>query len=644
MLMFLNEQHDLSQAIEGSYNLVLVLLSYVIACIASNTALSMADRYRESEEEAKGLWLVAGALSLGLGIWAMHFVGMLAFQLPVAVSYEIITTLISIIPAVLASIIVIKQLSIRESSHRQLLTCGVYMGAGIGGMHYIGMGAMQLNATMAYEPVLFLLSIIIAITLATLALYTKVFDFEYEQSNSKLLFRFISSLLMGAAIAGMHYTGMWSVYFFPVETTTQPNLVLPPTPLGILVTLASLLVLLAARISSAAGAQIAITKAHMQAKDSAEKLKDQFISTVTHELLTPLHGINLSLSLIMQDKGKHLDEYIKMARNSAEHMQELVNSMIIFTEARRGGLKLDPSAFRVRNCMDKLSQIKAGMLHKYVEMNFVCEDKVPTWIYVDENKLVCVLVQLIRNAMKFTERGEIKVLCTVDSENQLVFSVSDTGLGMDKETCTKVLDEFYQGDSSDSRRYGGLGIGLNIVKDVLKTMDGKLSLSSTLGSGSTFKITLPLTVPNQEQLHRAIADEEKTNYENGKQASNPTVLVVEDNPTNMMLLVKMLEQANFNVLSAANGQEAVEVVKNSIGIDVVLMDCQMPVMDGFAATQQIREQFTAEQLPIIAISANISDIDKARCQKAGMNDFLPKPIRNEALQSSLCHWLVHRAS
>ncbi len=645
MMMFLTEQNDLALAMAGEYKLELVVLSYIIASIASHTALSVSDRFRESETENRALWLLMGSVSLGLGIWAMHFVGMLAFSLPVAVSYRLSITLVSVIPAILASAMVIWNLSHPNWSTKQLIVSGFLMGIGIAVMHYVGMTAMQMTATMAYDPVLFVLSLVVAISLATLALYSKAVTIGRASSQYDILLKIFSSMIMGAAIAGMHYTSMWSVYFFPSDAQIEHSLTLPATPLGVVITIIAALVLLIAQIASHAAHERDIVRATAAAQASVENLKNQFMSTVTHELLTPLHGMNLSLSLMEKNENRQNEAYVEMARRSAAHMQRLINSMIVYTNARRGALNLSATAFQPRAFLDSLSCSESELLSKFINLKFACTESVPEWVYIDKNKLGSVLVQLIDNAVKFTGSGEIEVLCDTSNDGKLLcFSIIDSGEGMSVATRSNVFDAFYQGDNSNERRYGGLGIGLSIVKDILNVMDGQLEVESVLGEGSTFKITVPLSQPSREQIAKATKDEAVAPSQLRKVRPREKILVVEDNPVNRMLLEKTLESLNYNILSASNGEEAVDLIEHQDEITAVLMDCQMPILDGFGATQKIRKKFDSKQLPIIAISANISDINRDRCLAAGMNDFLPKPVTREVLEASLGHWLTQKAS
>ena len=644
MLMFLTDQYDLTFAMTGEYRLELVILSYIIASIASHTALSVSDRFRESKNKNRTLWLLLGSFSFGFGIWATHFVGMLAFNLPITVSYRVSTTLVSVVPAILASAMVIRNLNHATWTIRQLITSGLLMGAGIATMHYVGMTAMQMSATMVYDPVLFSMSLVVAISLATLALYAKSVTVGRTTGRHDILLKLLSSLIMGAAVAGMHYTSMWSVYFFPSDTTVEHNLALPPALLGIVISIIATLVLMVAQITSRAAKERALTLAAISAQASVENLKNQFMSTVTHELLTPLHGINLSLSLMEKNGSNQNQAYLEMARRSSTHMQRLIDSMIIYTNARRGLLSLNQTAFRPRAFLDNLEASESEPLSKFINLEFECTENVPLWIYQDKNKLGSVLVQLIDNAIKFTGNGEIRVQCDASNDGkQLTFSIIDSGEGMSAATRSNVFDAFYQGDNSNERRYGGLGIGLSIVKDVLKVIDGQLEVESTLGEGSTFKVTVPLSLPNNEQLAMAIDDESKKMSPQPAIRQREKILVVEDNPVNRILLEKTLENLHYTVVSASNGAEAIDLAEHTNGIAAILMDCQMPILDGFGATLKIREKFDMQQLPIIAISANISDLNRERCLTAGMNDFLSKPVTREVLEASLNHWLTQSA-
>ncbi len=380
----------------------------------------------------------------------------------------------------------------------------------------------------------------------------------------------------------------------------------------------------------------------------ADELKDSFMSTITHELLTPLNGVQLSHALLEAKVPESGKEYLDMAKTSNRHMQHLVESMITFTEARKGTLVIHKKPFPIKSTLRNIfDHFERSNNKKTINYKIGFNSNVPDWILSDEKKLSIIVVQLMKNAVAFTQQGEVVLSCSSvtreQSDQYLVISVQDTGMGISDKVQKSIFDAFSQADSSITREHGGLGIGLTNVKDILNLMGGQLDVESEIGSGSTFTITIPITLATELQIREAqrlpaaqgvvVSPEESTQFENAK------ILVVEDNPVNMTLMLRVLEKANYQTLSAVHGEEALAILKDNADVAAVLMDCQMPVMDGFEATRQIRQMPGFEDLPIIAVTANIAEDDQQRCWDAGMSDYLAKPASRTLIEKTLVKWL-----
>ncbi|NRB37915.1 MAG: response regulator [Pseudomonadales bacterium] len=403
--------------------------------------------------------------------------------------------------------------------------------------------------------------------------------------------------------------------------------------------------------------------------EQAQAMKDSFMSTITHELLTPINGIALSLSLLkdqMHDAGM---QYWEMAQNSNRDLLSLVQSMIVFTEAQTGKLSLDNERFNLPALLKNAS--KNFHLESQSRLKFEVEiaDDLPIWVVSDKRKINLIIKQLLKNAFAFTKKGQISLTASMRLLNHdqglLSIVIKDNGFGIDRELQDIIFDAFNQGDSSITREHGGLGIGLTNVKDILSLMGGKLELNSQLGLGSEFMVTIPLTIEPADATapaaHDVQADTDNTaspmtqlipakknskpfekkavNNQKPRPVHHGKILVVEDNPVNMTLMLKLLEIAGFKALAAEHGERALAILRQEPDIVAVLMDCQMPVMDGFEATREIRKMQGKENLPIIAVTANVSAEDKKRCFEAGMNDYLAKPASREGIQAALDKWL-----
>ena len=249
MLRFIDDSYDLSLAYGASYDYFWVLVSYLVACLAAYTAWTMADNLKYQKVN-QGVWHVGGSIAMGSGIWCMHFVGMLAFQLPIAVAYDPLITLVSMLPAILASGVAIYQFGQPRLDINKVAFNAIIMGAGIGTMHYVGMAAMRTNAIMAYDFRMFLLSIFVAVVLAFIALSAKFLYQKMALSQGRNWLKLGSVLLMGLSISGMHYTAMAAVYYFPSDQATEVTDALPTTPLGLMVLLFSVLLLALALVAT----------------------------------------------------------------------------------------------------------------------------------------------------------------------------------------------------------------------------------------------------------------------------------------------------------------------------------------------------------------------------------------------------------
>ena len=337
-------------------------------------------------------------------------------------------------------------------------------------------------------------------------------------------------------------------------------------------------------------------------------------------------------------------------------MLNLVESMITFTEARKGSLRLKSDTFDLHSMLENLfDQFSLENINN-IDLKLDYEHSSPDWIMGDQKKLSLITYQLLNNALTFTSEGSVTLSCSITTSNNqtlLNISVKDTGTGISKASQQEIFEAFNQIDCNTFRMHGGIGIGLTIVKDALKLMNGTLLLESQVNQGSTFTLQLPIQVPSEDEIQQGkkaarkklLEEKQAMVFQHGLQEieaqqsidGRAKVLVVEDNPVNMKLLVKILERFQFQTLSAAHGKEALALLDEHGPVDAILMDCQMPVMDGYEATRQIRKNH--HDLPIIAITANVSEHDQKRCYDAGMSDYLPKPISPQIIESALTRWL-----
>ncbi len=379
-----------------------------------------------------------------------------------------------------------------------------------------------------------------------------------------------------------------------------------------------------------------------KAKDLAEdalKTKSQFLANMSHEIRTPMNSIiamsYLALQTNLTDEQKN---YISKVETASKNLMEIINSILDFSKIEAGKMLIEESDLIIKTVIKDIEDLfilKAR--EKNISLIFDIDEKIPTHLLGDSIRLSQVLINLISNAIKFTDKGEVKVSIKLTSENSefvtIYFSVKDSGIGISKEQLNKLFQLFTQADSSTTRKYGGTGLGLSISKKLIEMMGGEIFVDSEVDVGSNFYFTLKFKLPKQNFTHI----EEIINYEEfAKVVSGAKILLVEDNIQNQEVAVLFLKKAYINVDIANNGLEALEKVsKNSY--DGILMDCQMPIMDGYEASKKIRESL--KDIPIIAMTANALAGDKEQCIAFGMNDYISKPIDILMFFKTLAKWI-----
>lgn len=364
--------------------------------------------------------------------------------------------------------------------------------------------------------------------------------------------------------------------------------------------------------------------------EAANVAKSAFVATMSHEIRTPINGIVGMASLL---DGARLDpehrEYLGLLRQSADHLVELVDDILDFSRLEAERLKLDETDVDVdRLARDVAGVVTASVMAKGLKLDVTVDPALPRFIRGDSRRLRQILINLVGNAVKFTERGGISIAVRREGSEEaptVVFVVSDTGIGMTPETRSGLFREFNQGDASVTRRYGGTGLGLAISKRLATLMAGDITVESALGQGSTFSLTVPL---------RAGA---VTPEANSRTAPNArlNILLVEDNAINQLVAMRMLQRDGHRVVLAASGAAALEAFAVE-PFDIILMDLQMPGMDGLEATRRIRDlEGASRRTPIVALTADAQSSDVLACLGAGMDAHVAKPFRAQNLIETL---------
>jgi signal transduction histidine kinase/DNA-binding response OmpR family regulator len=371
-----------------------------------------------------------------------------------------------------------------------------------------------------------------------------------------------------------------------------------------------------------------LEEARTKAEESLETRK-LFLANISHEIRTPISAIS-GMSGILADTviSETQKQYVNAIQSSSKSLMVIVNDILDMSKLESGKFSAEFIPFEIRSVLDPLyTTYLLRTDEKGIGFSIDYPNDMPKWLFGDPTRLGQILNNLISNAIKFTDTGKVSLNITIDKKgkhNEFCFSVTDTGIGIDQEKLKSIFEFFSQEDNTITRRFGGTGLGLAISKSIAELLGGEIIVESEKNVGSTFKFRLNMPEANVQLKNEAIVQSDLT----GK-----NVLIVEDNELNRFLAVTILKKWNANIHIAVNGEEAVKAVSN-LEIDIVLMDIQMPVMDGVAAAVAIRSELKSN-VPIIALTANALESEKVKCWQAGMNEYITKPYNPEFLREKI---------
>lgn len=385
-----------------------------------------------------------------------------------------------------------------------------------------------------------------------------------------------------------------------------------------------------------------IISAQRQAED-ANRAKSDFLANMSHEIRTPMNAViglsHLCLQTMLTDRQR---DYVSKIHYSSRALLDIINDILDFSKIEAGRLELEKANFNLHTAMANIDSLVGHMAReKNLTFEISVAADIPKFLLGDATRLRQVLLNLASNAVKFTNAGSVNILAQLhrldQNEIELKFTVTDTGIGLTEEQITHLFQPFTQADSSTSRKFGGTGLGLVICKRLVQMMGGNIWIESQPGQGSNFNFTATFGIGHETTNAEENAMALRANAQQNLQGKH--VLLVEDNPFNQQVAKELLENIGMHVTIAFNGQEALQEL-NRKAFDIVLMDVQMPVMDGYEATRHIRINPSLSSQCVIAMTANAMPEDRQRCLSAGMDDFLTKPIMPEQLYQTLAKWVT----